>query len=157
MVRLASILMLFLAALPATAHATQAHGGPEGLHAHQMAHVFFAFSMGLLIYWLAKWHLIVSRGWRLIQYSALLFIFWNAGAFATHWLEEQSALIQINRVAIMQIQITTAPGYEWLAWIYYLAKLDHLVCVPALLLLLMGLRRLLKAPARSIDLEDAGP
>lgn len=148
MARRVPILLLLLVAWPcATAHATQAHGGPEGLHVHQLAHVFFAFSLGLLIFWLNKWRLTVSAGWRLIQYSALLFILWNIDAFATHWLEEQSALIQVRRLASMQIQITTAPGYEWLAMVYYVAKLDHMLCVPALLLLFLGLRRLLKTPA----------
>ena len=37
-----------------------------------------------------------------------------------------------------------------LAWLYYAAKLDHLLCVPALLFLYFGLRRLLKeAEARN--------
>ena len=53
-------------------------------------------------------------------------------------------LIEIQRLTILHIQITTAPGYDWLALVYYLAKLDHLLCVPALFMLFMGLRRLLR-------------
>lgn len=157
MTRIAFFILLFLSTHPETAHATQAHGGPEGLHAHQLAHLFFAFSLGLLIYWLKKWGLIVSKAWRYIQYSAYLFILWNLDAFATHWLDEQSALIEIKRLTAMEIQITTAPGYGWLGLVYYLAKLDHLLCVPALLMLFMGLRRLYKEPEGASGLKDGEP
>ena len=142
------LILLFLALCrPAMVFATQAHGGPEGLYVHQIAHLFFAFSMGLLIYWLRKRRLTVVAGWRLIQFSALLFIFWNLDAMVTHWLEEQSALLQIQRSAAMQIRLITESGLNWVAGVYYLTKLDHLLCVPALLLLMLGLRRLLNTPS----------
>ncbi|MEJ2039837.1 MAG: hypothetical protein P8X55_13040 [Desulfosarcinaceae bacterium] len=157
MAKLSLIIILFLCAYPETAHATQAHGGPEGLQVHQMAHLFFVFSLSLLIYWLKKWGLTISKGWRYIQYSAYLLIFWNLDAFATHWLDEQSSLIKIHRLAAMQLQITTAPGYEWLATVYYLAKLDHLLCVPALFMLFMGLRRLLHEPSAAEQFKGGGP
>ncbi|MDX1708368.1 MAG: hypothetical protein R3274_07195, partial [Desulfobacterales bacterium] len=46
------------------AFATQAHSAPEGLYAHQLAHVFFIISMGVLIYWLRARQLVRSAGWR---------------------------------------------------------------------------------------------
>ena len=156
MARIALIILLLLSTYPATAHATQAHGGPEGLHVHQLAHIFFSFSLGLLIYWLRKWGLTFSKAWRYIQYSAYLFILWNLDTIATHWLDEQSALIEIKRLTAMEIQITTAHGYDWLAIVYYLVKLDHLLCVPALLMLFMGLRRLYSEPSRTDGLKDGG-
>ena len=134
---------------PAVVCATQAHGGPEGLHVHQIAHFFFAFSMGLLIYWLRKRRLTTISGWRLIQFSALLFIFWNVDAMVTHWLEEQATLLLIQRTSAMQLQLTAAPGSNWVALLYYVTKLDHLLCVPALLMLMLGLRRLLYYPVSS--------
>jgi len=146
--------VLALVLQPAAAWATQAHGGPEGLYVHQVAHIFFAFSMGLLIYWLNKWRLTFSAGWRFIQYAAFLFIVWNLDAFASHWLEEQSSLIQIHRIASMKVNIATAPGYDWVAMVYYLTKLDHLLCVPALFFLFLGLRKLLKSPSASNGLEE---
>jgi hypothetical protein len=136
-----------LAARPSAALAIQAHGGVEGVYAHQMAHLFFAFSMGLLIYWLRKRRLISIRGWRSIQYAALWFIAWNADAFVGHWLEEQSGLVESQRIGLMQISLSMAPGFEWLAPVYYLVKLDHLLCVPAMFCLLVGLRRLLREPS----------
>jgi hypothetical protein len=126
------------------AFATQAHSAPEGLYAHQLAHIFFIISMGVLIYWLRARQLVRSAGWRYIQYAALLFIFWNLDAFTVHLIEEQLAAIEIERINPWQIKITANNNPMALVWLYYVAKLDHLLCVPALLFLYFGLRRLLK-------------
>ena len=125
------------------AFATQAHSAPEGLYAHQLAHIFFIISMGVLIYWLRAHRLVTSAGWRYIQYAALFFILWNLDAFTVHLLEEQLAVIAIQRINPWQINITALNGSKALVWLYYFAKFDHLLCVPALLLLYFGLRRLL--------------
>jgi hypothetical protein len=135
----ASALLLMTAA---PVMATQGHGHPEGLYAHQMAHVFFAFSMGLLIYWLRKRGLTADAGWRYIQYASFFFILWNADAFLVHFIEEQTTVLEITRVNFWQIRLQPQPGYEWIDTVYYLAKLDHLLCVPALLCLFIGLKRL---------------
>lgn len=151
------IWMFLLLGRPICAWATQAHGGPEGLHVHQMAHVFFMFSMGVLIYSLRKRKLVAVLGWRYIQYAAFFFIVWNLDAFVTHWIEEQSALIEISRVGVMQIDIRPAPGFEWLGPVYYIAKLDHLLCVPALVFWFLGFRRLLKTPPVESSIRETGP
>ena len=126
------------------AFATQGHGAPEGLYVHQIAHMFFALSMGILIYWLRKRDLVRETGWRYIQYSALFFILWNFDAFFVHLLDEQLQIIQVSRVGPWHIRIQTPHNFEWLRELYYLAKLDHLLCVPALFFLYAGMRRLLK-------------
>ena len=126
------------------ASATQAHSAPEGLYAHQLAHVFFIISMGVLIYWLRARRLVQSAGWRYIQYAALFFILWNLDAFTVHLLEEQFAIIDIQRINTWQINIMAHNQSNALVWLYYFAKFDHLLCVPALLFLYFGLRRLLK-------------
>jgi hypothetical protein len=133
---------ILLLAEPALA--TQAHGAPEGLYAHQLAHIFFIISMGVLIYWLRERQLVRAVGWRYIQYAALFFILWNLDAFGVHLLEEQLGIIDVRRIDPWQIRVTATHGSELLLWLYYAAKLDHLLCVPALLLLYFGLRRLLK-------------
>lgn len=127
------------------AFATQAHSAPEGLYAHQLAHIFFIISMGVLIYWLGARRLVRSAGWRHIQYAALFFILWNVDAFIVHLLEEQLAVIDIQQINPWQIHITAPHHSKALAWLYYFAKFDHLLCVPALLFLYIGLRRLLKS------------
>ena len=65
--------------MPATALATQGHNDPEGLVVHQMSHLFFVFSMGILIYWLRARDLVRHVGWRYIQYSSVFFIFLTRG------------------------------------------------------------------------------
>lgn len=124
--------------------ATQAHSAPEGLYAHQLAHIFFIVSMGVLIYWLRERRLVQAAGWKYIQYSALFFILWNVDAFFVHLVEEQLGLVDIQRIGLWDIHITTPMKSQTLLWLYYAAKLDHLLCVPALLFLYFGLRRLLK-------------
>jgi hypothetical protein len=47
--------------------ATQAHSAPEGLYAHQLDHIFFIISMGVLIYWLRARQLVKVVGWRHIN------------------------------------------------------------------------------------------
>ena len=136
---------------PEFSAATQGHAGIEGLYTHQLAHIFFTVSMGILIYWLRQRHLVRQKGWRYIQFSAFFFILWNLDAFMVHLLGEQLGLIQVHKVNAWDIRIDASPEYRFLIPVYYLARLDHLLCVPALLFLYTGLKRLIKAFA------DEGP
>lgn len=142
---------------PVSAWATQTHGGLEGLWVHQTAHLFFALSMGLLIFWLRKWRLTVSQGWRFIQFAAFFFIAWNIDTMASHWLQEQSGLIEVRNVAPLQMQIVTAENWHWLSEVFYLTKLDHLLCVPALVFLFLGFRRLLHTGIHAASGGDPAP
>jgi hypothetical protein len=121
---------------PSQALATQTHGGPEGVYAHQIAHLFYVLSMGFFIHWLRERKLVEESGWRFIQYAAFFLILWNLDAFLVHFLEG---------TGILSIQINAQNGKNGLKTLYYFAKLDHLLCVPALFFLYLGLRRLLKA------------
>lgn len=136
----AAFTVVLLPAVPALA--TQSHGEPEGLVAHQLAHLFFIFSMGNLAFWLRERYLTERSGWRYIQYAAIFLVLWNIDAFAVHLMDEHTAVLQISRPDTWRIGIAAESGYESLVLVYYLAKLDHLLCVPALFLLYMGLRRL---------------
>ena len=99
--------------------------------------------MGTLIYWIRKLESVREKGWRYIQYSALFFILWNIDAFAVHLLDEQIHAVVVSREASFQIKISTMEGLEWIRLFYYLAKLDHLLCVPAMFFLYLALRSLL--------------
>ncbi len=133
-----------LLAAPMQALATQAHGDPEGIVAHQIAHVVFIVSMAILIYWLRKRRLVKQAGWKYIQYAALFFILWNLDAFFAHLLDEQLGWIRVEKIGFWQQRITAAKGPDILAPVYYLIKMDHLLCVPAMIFLYMGLHRLLR-------------
>lgn len=135
------------------AWATQTHGEPEGLFVHQLAHLFFIFSMGLLIYWLRRRNLVKQKTWRYIQYCALLFILWNIDTFIVHLLDEQVDLIRIRQLDDWHLQIDTADRYRHLGFIYYIVKLDHLLCVPALLCLYLGLKRLYYCENQSTEIK----
>ncbi len=130
--------------LPGFALAVQEHGAPEGIYSHQGAHLFFTASMGLLVYWLRLRRLVREAGWRYIQYAALFFLLWNIDAFTAHFLDEQSGIVDTALAAPGKIKVEVGENPVALAWLYYMAKLDHLLCVPAMLFLYAGLRRLLK-------------
>jgi len=139
---------------PGLALATQAHGGIEGVISHQIAHLFFIVSMGFLIYWLRERQLVKESGWRFIQYGAFFLILWNINAFTVHLLSEQMGLIQIKKVGLWQVQINAVSGSKGLEVLYYIAKLDHLFCVPALIFLYFGLKRLLRESHSNVSMPE---
>lgn len=127
----------------APAFATQGHAGIEGVWVHQFAHVFFLFSMGLLIFWLRQSGLVKVPGWRYIQYAALFFILWNVDAFLVHLLDEQILAVTVDPIGPWHVRMNATGGRDWVALLYYFAKLDHLLCVPAMVCLMLGLRHML--------------
>ena len=139
---------------PGDALATQAHGAPEGIYAHQMAHILFILSMGFFIHWLRERKLIKEVGWRFIQYAAFFLILWNLDAFLVHLIDDQLGLIQVKRIGLWHIQLNAGKDGNILEILYYFAKLDHLFCVPALLFLYYGLRRLLKENHSTIAKQE---
>jgi len=150
-VGIASCLLIF----SAPALATQGHAGIEGVWVHQFAHLFFLFSMLLLIYWLRQAGLVKRPGWRFIQYAALFFILWNVDTILVHFLDEQVHAVSVDHLGNWKIQVTAVDGYPWLATIYYLIKLDHLLCVPAMVFLMLGLRHMLRE-VQSADGDKGG-
>jgi len=154
------IVVFFLAALswtilsPNTALATCDYGRPEGVHTHQLAHIFFIISMGILIYRLGNKKPHLSSGWKFIQYSALFFILWNMDAFAVHFLNEQSNIIQVKTIGPWQIKINDCFGNNLLKVFYYLARMDYLLFMPAFIFLYYGLKRLLKEKPLDVSEPD---
>ena len=131
--------------------ATQTHGQPEGLYVHQMAHLFFIISMGSLDFWLRQRNLIKEKGWKYIQLSAVLFILWNINAILVHFLDEHLDILGISKLDLWRIQIESVSGQDSIAVIYYLLKLDHLLCVPAMFFLYFGLKTILKSNIEPIE------
>ena len=138
---------------PGPALATQGHGGIEGVYAHQIAHIFFIISLGVLIYLLRARKLVQATGWRYIQYSALFFILWNIDTITVHALDDQFGIIQAETIGVWQIQISDSLNSNLLKFFYYVIKLDHLLCVPALLFLYFGLRRLIVESKPEMSVE----
>ncbi|ROQ90743.1 hypothetical protein EDC27_2633 [Desulfosoma caldarium] len=141
---------------PQKLYATQVHSEPEGLYAHQLGHLFFIISMGVFIYWLRGRRLIRHKGWRYLQYSALLFILWNADAALVHHLENQNDIFQKFSEGTLHAYLQPYAGREWLTWIFFLVKLDHLLCVPAIIFLYLALREVQRSPFRFSPQDDTG-
>lgn len=131
-------------------HAVQVHAAPEGLYAHQLSHVFFIFSMGLLVYWLRQRQLITDPGWRFMQYAAIFFILWNLDSMLAHYLDEQADLVAKIDAGTLQGKVTLLKGPSVLIFIYYLSRMDHLLSVPAMAFLYLGLRQLLRSQQASL-------
>lgn len=142
-------LTLGLLCLATPALATQTHGQPEGLYVHQIAHLFFIISMGILEFWLRQRNLVREPGWKYIQVAAVLFILWNMNAMAVHFLDEQIEFLQVITLDQWRINISVSSGGKSMALAYYILKLDHLLCVPAMSCLFLGLKSLLKDTEKS--------
>ncbi len=142
-----------LALLPDPAWAIQMHQGMEGIIVHQLGHLFFLLSMVALIFTITGKGLNREKGWRMIQLAALFFIFWNLDTLAAHFLDNQIRAVHIENLSLGKMAIVTRSDSSLLAVIYYLLKLDHLWCVPAMFFLLRGLDCLLAAQKR----QNAGP
>jgi hypothetical protein len=147
--------MALLILCPQVALATQGHAGIEGVWVHQFAHLFFLFSMLLLIYWLRQAGLVKQPGWRYIQYAALFFMLWNVDAFLVHFLDEQTQAVRVTSLDDWQIHVSATRGRTGLAVFYYLIKLDHLLCVPAMICLWMGLRHMINDAPPSESAQGA--
>jgi hypothetical protein len=104
-----------------------------------MAHAFLVFSMGVFSFWLQKNRLIEQREWRYIQISAILLILWNIDVMAAHSLE---SWMRCDASLITSLSADSIAGRGFLSYLYYFLKMDHLLCVPAIIFLFIGLRRL---------------
>ena len=67
--------------------AFQEHPSPEGLIAHELAHLFYAGAMILFAYRLKVTGLSQRPHWNYIRWAAFLLVFWNIWAFIGHLLE----------------------------------------------------------------------
>ena len=129
--------------LPDNAWALQFHGPPEGLYVHQMAHIHFILALGYL-YWDIRRSSFVGKGWRYLLTFCVLMLCWNIVAFVGHAVA----------VSIDADTITAAGGYlrggiqgpyDLQKLIFYFAKFDHLLAVPALFFFYMGMRSLYRS------------
>ena len=101
--------------------------------------------MVVLIFTIREKNLDAQKGWRLIQYSAFFFILWNLDALTAHFLDNQIYVVRMKTLSFTQVLIETESGSNVLAWVYYILKLDHLLCVPAMLFLYFGVSSLVKS------------
>jgi len=123
---------------PGEALALQVHGEPEGLYVHQMAHLHYVFALGYF-FWDIRRTSFTGRGWYYLQVFCILMICWNMIAFvghlSGHFLDPQA----LEQTACY-LQTRLLSPFTFNNYLYFLTKLDHLIYVPALLFLFLGLR-----------------
>lgn len=150
--RLFLVVLIAGAVLPSHALALQVHGEPEGLYVHQMAHLFYVLALGYF-FWDIRRSGFAGQGWRYLQFFCVLMTVWNILAFMGHasgvFLDPQSlsrtdCYLQTHLIGPLTIN----------KFLYFVAKLDHLICVPALLFLFLGIRSFYHSVQCSLSKEE---
>lgn len=122
---------------PSSVLAVQQHGGAEGLVAHQMGHGLFVFGIIYLLYKIEA-DRFKSSGWGEFKVFLWLLILWNFLTFAGHWMRE---FVDQSKFSKIDGYITSMTIHGPWDFFFYLTRLDHLLLVPAFVLLLLALRK----------------
>lgn len=130
---------LFLLWFPNPAWAVQVHGQSEGWIVHQMAHLLFCAALVFLLTVLHRRPPGISRPWKQMKLSLLLFLLWNIDTTTVHWLARRLPEGAVDQCASLADSHLHLPD-TGLWMFYYLGSLDHLLCVPAIVLLFLSLR-----------------
>lgn len=131
--------------LPGEALALQVHGEPEGVYVHQMAHLHYIFALGYF-FWDIRRTSFTGRGWRYLQLFCILMTCWNIIAFLGHLAEsylDPQSLLQGD----CYLQVRLLSPFTLNKYLYFITKLDHLIYVPALFFLFIGLRSFYRSAA----------
>jgi hypothetical protein len=144
--------ILFLAVTPEAAHALQTHAAPEGLYTHQIDHVLFTLAMFGFAFRIRRSRLKEDKAWRMMAVGALLFALWNCWAIAGHFttlLISPEDFIRDSQ-GLKSSLVLQQP----LHGIYYILKMDHLICLPALFFFYLALRRMRGQPVNRTGIGD---
>lgn len=137
---------LLLKALPA--FALQTHAAPEGLYAHQIGHVLYFLAMAGLVYKIRNSQLRGSAAWRWIATGGFLLGLWNTWAFVGHVVE--TLVPQNHFVGSVESGHTALRMVSLLDYLYWFLRMDHLICVPALICIYLGLHRMRRERVASL-------
>ena len=137
--------LFLVAVIPTPALALQTHAAPEGLYVHQVGHVLFAIAMLGFAFRIRQSRLSKEKSWRLMSTGAVLFALWNGWAFLGHILEILIPLTHFSRDSNGLKSILTL--HSPLDVFYYLLKMDHVICFPALVFIYIALRQMTARPA----------
>ncbi len=139
---LPSIAFICCILLPEQCMALQTHGEPEGIYVHQMAHILYMTAMGYL-YWDTKRSTFSGRGWTYLRIFCVFTILWNFLALIGH-ASVQHLHAEDFTVAGGYLASKINMPFTFVKIVYYTAKLDHLLAVPAMFFLYLGLRSFYK-------------
>lgn len=144
--------LFLVAVIPTPALALQTHAAPEGLYVHQVGHVLFAIAMLGFAFRIRQSRLSKEKSWRLMSTGAVLFALWNGWAFLGHILESFIPVTHFRRGSAGLKSILDV--YSPVDVLYYLFKMDHFICFPALLFIYIALKKMTAQPAGSTGDED---
>jgi hypothetical protein len=138
------VVTLLPALFPVPAYAIQTHGAPEGLYVHQIGHILFATAMIGFAARIRSSRLADEQAWSFMSIGAILFALWNGWAFLGHILNELIPQTDFSRgsTGLQSVLDLHAP----VDVLYYLFKMDHLLCVPALVFIYIALKRMTRQP-----------
>lgn len=135
---MAGPVLVFVSASPALA--IQSHGAPEGLYVHQIGHLLYGLAMLGFAYRIRISKLAATRSWRHMALGAILLACWNGWAMIGHsvskFISSDSFILNEQGARIALVMDTLE------AWFYYIFKMDHLICVPALFFIYLALRKM---------------
>ena len=130
--------LLLLVVLPVPAYAIQIHGAPEGLYVHQIGHILFAVAMVGFAIRIRKSRLGREKSWQYMSIGALLFALWNGWAFLGHIFDVLMPLEDFLTGSTGQQTLLAV--HSPVNLLYYVFKMDHLLCIPALVFVYLALR-----------------
>lgn len=137
------LIVLTLLVDPSPALALQAHGAPEGLYVHQMAHTLFMAAV-LYLFWDIRRSSFHGRGWDYLQLFCLVVFLWNLASFTghfTHFMIQESDF----HIGSSYLQRALNGPLTHPKLTFYLTRLDNLILVPALFFLYLALRAFYRA------------
>ncbi len=128
---------------PSPLWALQVHPHPEGLVAHEIAHLFFALAMGLFVYRIRKMKLHQRTHWRHLQMAAFLLVIWNLWAFFGHLVTLKiSPEVFIPEKGDYHFCEKKILLRSWQELLFYIFKNDNLFTLPAFYLIYRGISRM---------------
>lgn len=135
------LVLIFEMCGPPPVLALQAHGY-KGLYVHQGAHVFFLLALLSFSFRIHRSGLIDSLEWRWMSHGAWLLALWNVWAFSGHFIELAVPPEHMKEVAGNLVPSLVMASWKEIA--YFVLKMDHLLCVPAIFCFYTGLRIMLQ-------------
>ena len=119
--------------------------------------IYVLFAIAMIVFALRIWRsrLRKEKSWRLMSVGAILFALWNGWAFFGHILVMLIPKGDFSRGShgLKSILALHSP----IDVLYYLFKMDHLLCFPALLFFYLALKRMTAQPANPAGDENNPP
>jgi len=106
---------------------------------HLFGHILFSSSIIFILFFLKGHPFGRSRKWTCFRLSLILFLIWNLDTMTNHILLRMMMKEDVMIEGFFMRHYVAAPVTP-LKLAYYLTSFDHVICVPAMFLLVISLR-----------------